>query len=68
MTKFTVQNQRQTGTALAMFCLQRNKAVGPPPDLSIEARDEDGIVIGYLHRSGPCKDEWESIRSTAGYK
>jgi len=58
MTAYTVRDQRQT-TARPVFCLQCNKAVGPAPDLSLDVRDEHGTLIGYLHRVGLCKDEWE---------
>ncbi len=42
------------------LCLQCEKTVAPSATLAIEVKKR-GKVIGYLHRTGTCKAEWDKL-------
>jgi hypothetical protein len=59
MTNSEMQSARQE------LCLQCQKTVAPDATLSIEVKDEKGKPIGYLHRLGICKAEWDKAHPIA---
>jgi hypothetical protein len=46
------------------LCLHCEKMVAPSATLAIEVKNEEGTVIGYLHRAGTCKAEWDKKQTT----
>jgi Na+-translocating ferredoxin:NAD+ oxidoreductase RNF subunit RnfB len=45
------------------LCLQCEKTVAPSPTVAIEVTNEQGKVMGYLHRTGTCEAEWANKRT-----
>jgi hypothetical protein len=43
-------------------CLQCGKRIAANALLSIEVKDQRGTRMGYLHRLGTCKADWDNAR------
>jgi hypothetical protein len=60
---YKIDNISGTQSAQLEPCLQCKKTLATAPALSLEVRDDDGTLLGYLHRL--CRAAWEEAHPSA---